>query len=567
MKKLLLLCSLTLLVSLFMSEVYAQGSSPKISIQGILKSADGAAAADGDQIITFRLYDAMENGTEKWKEIDTVSVSGGIYSHLLGSETDLPTSVFGSTVYLELEIDGSTLSPRTELTYSPYTLSATGIAGNDGGASFNGDGNLVVAKANAATANVLVDGDISADGSVSAGGNITSDGTVSSVGNITSGADLWLGGSTNTGIDYISSTSLSLQANGTGVVNIVSGNVGIKTSPSGIELAVGDSNSGINYISSDKIALTGGGKDILTVDGVGSNRRVGINKTSPDVAFHVGSTGARQLGARPEGNWFKHTFADGAGTDDIEEGSFADNIGAYDNIVAIFEGDVVSTDAFSSVASYTFSDQRIKKNMVRTNSKEDLITLNKVQIKNYEHIDQRVEGTVKKVIAQELKKVYPNAISYTRNVVPNVYENSNKVSFADGVLTITTTKAHTFTKGDKVDVYTPKEEYKMSEVLAVKDAYTFSIAAEAIVAEVFVYGKYVDDFHVVDYDAIAMLNVSATQELYRLIQELQQENTALKAENTSLKTASTSLDSRLAKLEALLNVNTKNVATSNAASK
>ncbi|MEM6348956.1 MAG: hypothetical protein AAF927_34035, partial [Bacteroidota bacterium] len=38
---------------------------------------------------------------------------------------------------------------------------------------------------------------------------------------------------------------------------------------------------------------------------------------------------------------------------------------------------------------------------------------------------------------------------------------------------------------------------------------------------VFVYGREVDDFHTVDYEAISMLNVSATQEQQKLIGALQ----------------------------------------------
>lgn len=45
---------------------------------------------------------------------------------------------------------------------------------------------------------------------------------------------------------------------------------------------------------------------------------------------------------------------------------------------------------------------------------------------------------------------------------------------------------------------------------------------------VFVYGKQVDDFHTVDYEAIAMLNVSATQELLKRIKQLEVENMANK---------------------------------------
>lgn len=46
--------------------------------------------------------------------------------------------------------------------------------------------------------------------------------------------------------------------------------------------------------------------------------------------------------------------------------------------------------------------------------------------------------------------------------------------------------------------------------------------------EVFVYGREVKDFRQVDYEAIAMLNVSATQELARRWQAQEEENAALK---------------------------------------
>jgi hypothetical protein len=52
-------------------------------------------------------------------------------------------------------------------------------------------------------------------------------------------------------------------------------------------------------------------------------------------------------------------------------------------------------------------------------------------------------------------------------------------------------------------------------------------------AEVFVYGREVDDLRSVDYDAIAMLNVSATQELAKKLEqkdvELEQKDVAIAA--------------------------------------
>jgi hypothetical protein len=47
--------------------------------------------------------------------------------------------------------------------------------------------------------------------------------------------------------------------------------------------------------------------------------------------------------------------------------------------------------------------------------------------------------------------------------------------------------------------------------------------------QAFVYGIEVDDFRTVDYEAISMLNVSATQELFKMIKQLQVENAELKS--------------------------------------
>jgi hypothetical protein len=49
-----------------------------------------------------------------------------------------------------------------------------------------------------------------------------------------------------------------------------------------------------------------------------------------------------------------------------------------------------------------------------------------------------------------------------------------------------------------------------------ENKYPFSIEPIALIipdAEIFVYGKEVIDFHIVDYEALSTLNISATQEL------------------------------------------------------
>ena len=63
-------------------------------------------------------------------------------------------------------------------------------------------------------------------------------------------------------------------------------------------------------------------------------------------------------------------------------------------------------------------------------------------------------------------------------------------------------------------------------IVTVIDANTFSVA-EAINDKIFVYGKHVNDLLTVDYDAVSMLNVSATQELSKQIEQLKADNAKL----------------------------------------
>lgn len=102
-------------------QLHAQ--NPKVSIQGTLKTATGASVPDGPQAVTFRLYTQDMGGTHLWEEAATVDVIGGIYSHYLGSVTPLNPAQFANTLYLGVRIGSFELTPRTELSYAPYSLS------------------------------------------------------------------------------------------------------------------------------------------------------------------------------------------------------------------------------------------------------------------------------------------------------------------------------------------------------------------------------------------------------------------------------------------------------------
>jgi hypothetical protein len=99
----------------------------KVPVQGFLKDANGKAIADGPQSITFKLYNVLIGGTAQWTDTQTVNVFGGIYSTVLGSNTN-PLDVLNwgvNTFYLGVAIQGTELTPRTELTYAPSSFGVT----------------------------------------------------------------------------------------------------------------------------------------------------------------------------------------------------------------------------------------------------------------------------------------------------------------------------------------------------------------------------------------------------------------------------------------------------------
>jgi hypothetical protein len=124
MKSLFTALATLLVVSIFSFHEVSAQVSPRISIQGTLKDANGSSVADGTYTVTFRLYSQESGGTHLWQEEAPVEVVGGIYSHYLGEIQPLVAQNFANTLYLGVRIGTFELTPRTELTYAPYTFSA-----------------------------------------------------------------------------------------------------------------------------------------------------------------------------------------------------------------------------------------------------------------------------------------------------------------------------------------------------------------------------------------------------------------------------------------------------------
>lgn len=216
-----------------------------------------------------------------------------------------------------------------------------------------------------------------------------------------------------------------------------------------------------------------------------------------------------------------------------------------------------------ALAYFAQSDERIKQVAGRSDGASDLTTLLGIEVTDYTYIDTLYKGVGehKKVIAQQVEKVFPQAVKQSTDVVSDIYR---KAAIKDGWVKLATT----LKKGDRVRLIGEKKE-GIHEVLELADG-RFRTAFDADGDEVFVYGREVDDFRSVDYEAIAMLNVSATQQIKKEkdaeVKALQQENAVLRASLAAQEARLTQLESRdkerdakFAALEELLAPSTRTV--------
>lgn len=208
---------------------------------------------------------------------------------------------------------------------------------------------------------------------------------------------------------------------------------------------------------------------------------------------------------------------------------------------SIFADNGVTAQQFNAV-----SDARIKKILGISNAARDLDILSKIEIMDYKMIDSVQKGNqhYKKVIAQQVAQVYPLAVNTKlTEVIPNVYQLS---TLKNGWISVPTKD---LAIGDKIKLVFSNETM-LTDILAIsKEGIRVNCTKEG---SVFVYGKEVHDFHSVDYEAIAMLNVSATQALLKRIEMLEAKNTNLIQTVSKLEKEQQTTNDRLKAIEKLV---------------
>ena len=179
-----------------------------------------------------------------------------------------------------------------------------------------------------------------------------------------------------------------------------------------------------------------------------------------------------------------------------------------------------------------YSDERIKKDISTRSTKNDLDLINQLNVVDYNYTDYRTYGDRNNIgfIAQEIKKVMPDAIKVQEEFIPNIYTVSYNVITDTNKTIIKLEKKYDVKIGDKLKLIVPDKGEQIVDIIQVKGN---NITTSPIIEspeKVFVYGKQVDDFLAVEYDDVFTVSVSAIQELSKQIETLKQTNSELKTQ-------------------------------------
>ncbi len=288
------------------------------------------------------------------------------------------------------------------------------------------------------------------------------------------------------------------------------GNTGFATN----DLAIGNGTNAMAIFQTNASTLIGSTTDIVLKPRNNGHGRVGINTNTPRAPLDVVDFA---------------DVADEGGASNVDYGYLALR---YVNFqpdaftggttqplyarVSIFAGGRIVASEFDAN-----SDARIKNIAGVSNGSTDLGIVNALHITDYTMKDRVKFGNkqFKKVIAQDVEKVYPQVISKHTDFIPNVYQAAEQLGkTADGCLLRFNGNHHISSNAKKLQVMTEKNGVEQFAIVAVPSENEVIVSATDLSAgKIFVYGEEVDDFRTVDYEGLTTLNISATQELARLV--------------------------------------------------
>ena len=549
-------------------------AAAQMNYQGRLTDAIGNPLADGQQTLEFSLWTAATGGDQVWGPYSLDGSAGkpkadlvsGRFNVVIGAADPANRQLqdsFAGPRFIQIKVGtNAAISPRQQILAAPTALHAQKAdTVNDGAIGTNQLANLAV------TGDKIANNTIPVAKLTGAGANFW-DGNGTSVWR--TGGNVGIGTATPAEkLDVAGNLKVTGNATASGNVGIgtttptqkldVIGNVNITANetPAG-QFTIRSVNDAVINLAADTNNITETDNPVLRMTQDGGLRGVNIGFNETELPANIFGIGSIVNGTEDWGRFTVNVESGAVGIGTRATRALLEVAGGIDGVVNIGgflnrngASDLSNSDQSRSYSIYASSvivgseifansDARIKNIQGLTDGAADLVTLSRIEITDYTLKDVISKGNhpSKKVIAQQVEKVYPQAVSQTTDVVPDIYQ---KASVKDGWVTLATD----LKVGERVRLIGEKSA-GIHEVLEVGDG-AFRTACGSTTESIFVYGREVTDFRNVDYDAIAMLNVSATQQLKK---EKDAEVNALQDENRALRSALAAQERRLASLEA-----------------
>jgi type II secretory pathway pseudopilin PulG len=300
-----------------------------------------------------------------------------------------------------------------------------------------------------------------------------------------------------------------------------------KTSPSNLTSSITNSiNSSNNDL--DIYSVDGASTPSMKIRNTGGVNYIGIGTTSPTYPLHIVG-GVNTFASNS-------SYINSSGY--IIQNNCSGTTGLCGNNVSLYASNAIVGSMFGVI-----SDQRVKRNITVSDSGKDFDILMKLKISDYDKIDTELHE--KKLIAQEVESVYPSAVMRSINFIPNI----NQVAIIESV----DIKKKTFVlkfkeklppdllNNTQIRVILSNGSHDEGGIIAkIVDQNTIIYSNSNSINikkgdNLFIYGIKVNDFRTIDYDAVSMLNVSATQYLANALNETKDINKKLQNDIDAMK--------------------------------
>lgn len=301
----------------------------------------------------------------------------------------------------------------------------------------------------------------------------------------------------------------------------------------GNQLAIGNGTNALGIAQTNTITQFASSTNIVFLPNANNGQgNVGINTSSPRCPLEVGgNVSLPSQNPYSDFAYFTVGHTSSYQTVPVEGGVTSSTI---PNVSIIASNRILATE-FDA-----YSDARIKDITGLSNNAKDLETLNALQITDYTMKDKVQHGNkaYKKIIAQQVENVYPQVVSKHSDFIPNVYQLATKVEKTADGYTINFGNNHNLSPtAKKIRVILPEGGMKEMNVVSIPSETQIVVNGIDIKGDkLFVYGEEVDDFRTVDYEGLTTLNISATQELSKLIDALNEKIVLLEKRLEELET-------------------------------